>query len=173
MGKSPCSDCKFETNEEDELKLHHIRKHTDKENLKFPNNCHICEFELENSRDFRLHMDIHSVKRTLLGDFVCADCNFLSNKIETMEVHFGKCCVKDLFCGLCDWKSDKLENLDIHLKSCEVYECQECDRRYLSLKEVKMHINEEHGKDASFLHLKMNRSFENFVDVKKYAYSEV
>ena len=92
---------------------------------------HFSEFKSENSRDLRLHMDIHSLKRTILGDFKCEHCNFLSNKIETMEVHFGKCWVKELFCGLCEWKSDNLENLDIHLKNCEVYECQGCDQQIL------------------------------------------
>ena len=118
-------------------------------------------------------MDIHSLKRTILGDFKCEHCNFLSNKIETMEVHFGKCWVKELFCGLCEWKSDNLENLDIHLKSCEVYECQGCDQRFCSLTDVKLHIEEEHGKETSLLHLKMNRAFEKFVDVNKYSFSEV
>ena len=77
------------------------------------------------------------------------------------------------FCGLCEWKSDNLENLDIHLKSCEVYECQGCDQRFCSLTDVKLHIEEEHGKETSLLHLKMNRAFDKFVDVNKYSFSEV
>ena len=141
-----CLKCKFETTKEDELKLHNLRKHTDKEQLEYPINCHICEFKLERSQDFRVHMDIHDLKRTLFGHFECKDCNFLSNMIETMEVHFGKCFVDQLFCGLCEWRSDNLENLETHLKSCEVYECEECDRRFSLLKDVKIHIENEHGK---------------------------
>ena len=117
-GKIKCLKCKFEASIEDELKLHVIRKHTNIENLEYPNNCNLCEFKLENSQDFRTHMEIHSLKRTIFGDFECTDCHFLSDKIESMEVHFGKCCVDELFCGLCEWRSDCLENLETHLKSC-------------------------------------------------------
>ena len=84
-----------------------------------------------------------------------------------MEVHFGKCCVAELFCGLCEWRSDCLENLETHLKSCEVYACEVCDRRFPALKDVKLHIDEEHGRGTSLIHLKMNRVVDKIVDVKK------
>ena len=45
--------------------------------------------------------------------------------------------------------------------------------KFCSLTDVKLHIEEEHGKETSLLHLKMNRAFEKFVDVNKYSYSDV
>ena len=78
-----------------------------------------------------------------------------------------------MFCGLCEWRCDNLENLETHLKSCEVYECEKCDERFSLLKDVKIHIENEHGKETSLIHLKINRVVEKIVDAKKYSYNDV
>ena len=139
--------CNFKADNEDLLKVHNIRKHTDKATLKYPNNCHICEYEWKNCKEIRIHMDIHALEITIFGDFQCKDCRFIGDSIETMEVHIGKCLPDELFNGLCEWKSDNLENLKTHLTSCEVYECQQCDKRFLALTDIKLHIKEEHEEE--------------------------
>ena len=56
-------------------------------------------------------------------NFKCEDCDFISETIETMEVHVGKCRRDTLLCGLCEFNSDTLENLETHLVACEIYRC--------------------------------------------------
>ena len=171
--KKNCSNCDFETNKDEDLKLHSIRKHTNFENLTYPQSCEICEQKLENCIDFRNHMDIHSLTRTCFGDFRCNDCSFLSDNLESMVVHFGKCMVEILYCGLCDWKSDSIENLETHLAVCEVYECEECGKRVNVLKDIKIHIEQEHNKCSNIFHLKINRVYKKKVDCKKYSYTDI
>ena len=55
-----CLKCNFKGDNEDLLKVHNIRKHTDKTTLKYPNNCHVCEYELKNCKEVRIQMDIHA-----------------------------------------------------------------------------------------------------------------
>ena len=171
--KINCSQCTFETEKDEEFKLHTIRKHTNYETLEYPKMCELCEQNLENRMDFRNHMDIHSLEKTIFGDFRCKDCSFISDTLETMVVHFGKCLVEEIYCGLCEWKSDSLENLETHLAICEVYECEKCETRFNALKEIKTHIEKEHEEDGNLFHLKMNRIVNTKVDCKKYSYSDV
>jgi hypothetical protein len=88
-------------------------------------------------------------------------------------VHSGKCSVNDFECGLCDLKTDTLENLETHLASCEVYECEECETCYNDLNDIKLHLENDHNKDNSFFHLKMNSILKEKVDCKKYSYSDI
>ena len=70
------------------------------------------------------------------------DCN----RMVSMVVHFGRCLVEKFNFGLCRLNSDTLENLETHLK------------------DVKLHIEEEHVKEENLFHLKMNRIVRKNVD---------
>ena len=42
--------------------------------------------------------------------------------------------------GLCDFEAMSLENLELHLVSFEVYQCNNCEKKLKSIKDVKDHI---------------------------------
>ena len=108
-----------------------------------------------------------------MGGFECKDCDFIGENLETMEVHLGKCFVDQYYCGLCDWNSDDLLSLETHLAACEIYSCVVCEERCKALGDIKLHIEEKHGKNKHLYHLKMNRICSRIVDRKKYSYSDV
>ena len=85
-----------------------------------------------------------------------------------MEVHTGKCRADNFECGLCEKTEETLENLEIHLLSCEIYECEECQLRSRFLKDLKIHIEKDHGKITNIYHLKMDRNDSKLVDFKHY-----
>ena len=97
----------------------------------------------------------------------------ISATTDRILVHNGKCCVSEFECGLCDMKVDTLENLETHLASCEVYECEECEKRFTKLSDIKLHLEDDHNKDKYFYHLKMHRIVKSKVDSKKYSYNDV
>ena len=149
-----------------------MRKHTEYL-AQYPKKCELCEEKFESSKDLKKHMLIHSLERTIFRQFKCKDCRFLGDDFETMQVHGGKCSTTNFDCGLCDLQIDTLENLETHLASCEVYECDKCEKRYKTLSDMKHHIENDHNKDTSFFHLKMNRILKENVDCKKYCFSDV
>ena len=106
-------------------------------------------------------------------NYNCEDCDFKSKTIETMEVHVGKCRTENFECGLCEYTGDTLEKLETHLVSCEIYECEECQFRSRFLKELKAHVEKDHGKVTNIYHLKMDRNDPNLVDFKHYKSDEI
>jgi hypothetical protein len=89
----------------------------------------------------------------------CEDCDFQSRTSVTMEVHCGKCGSENVECGLCKSNFETVDELN-----CEVYKCQECPFRTKFLKDIKIHIENEHGPQKFLCHLKMSR---NESDVTK------
>ena len=72
------------------------------------------------------------------------------------------------------YRAESLEKLDMHLVSCEVYECDTCEKRTTFLKDMKLHIESEHGGGPKKLyHIKMNRDDPLLVDFKDYNSDEV
>ena len=61
-----------------------------------------------------------------------------------MEVHLGKLHSEKYDCGLCDFEAMSLENLELHLVSFEVYQCNNCEKKFKSIRDVKDH--NENGK---------------------------
>jgi hypothetical protein len=126
----------------------------------------------------RKHIRSHSFTGAfnpyLENNFRCEDCNFKSKTVESMEVHVGRCRTENFECGLCNFKAESLEKLDMHLVSCEVYECDTCEKRTTFLKDMKLHIESEHGGGPKKLfHIKMNRDDPLLVDFKDYNSDEV
>ena len=62
--------------------------------------------------------------------------NFLSEDLETMEVHIGKCCYSYFECGLCEYRPENFEMLEFHLVTCDMYECNDCYIRVKHLSEI-------------------------------------
>ena len=54
-----------------------------------------------------------------------------------------------------------------------MFECDECEKRYNILSDIKLHLEKDHNKETTFFHLKMNRILKENVDCKKYCYSDV
>ena len=159
------------------LNIHTRRKHTNFETEKYPKSCDLGEKELENDQEMRKHIISHSFTGQfnpyLKNNFRCEDCNFKSQTIETMEVHVGKCRTENFECGLCNLKAETLDKLELHLVSCEVYECDTCEERTKFLKDMKTHIEIEHGGAKKLYHIKMNRDDPLLVDFKEYRSDKV
>ena len=94
-------------------------------------------------------------------------------KVEILEVQVGKCGSENFECGLCNFKTDTLEKLELHLVSCEVYECETCEERTKLLKDMKTHIEIEHGGLKKLYHIKMDRNDPSLVDIKEYRSDKV
>ena len=97
----------------------------------------------------------------------------MSDDIETMEVHIGKCCYTYCECSLCEYRPESLENLELHLVTCEIYECNECFIRVKHLSEIKEHIQTEHDKGKYLNHLKLDRKNASKVDFKHISIDKV
>ena len=76
-----------------------------------------------------------------------------------MEVHIGKCHSENDDCGICSFEAGSLQSLETHLRTCEVYQCDECEERIKSIKEIKEHITNTREREAWWVnHLKMDRN---------------
>ena len=114
-----CSKCSFETIHKNGLKIHMKRKH-----VKASKTCDLCNKQFDSVRDMKMHKNTHSFNGDLFGsEFKCEECDYISETIETMEVHIVKCCYDHFECGLCEARFENLEMLELHLVTCEVYEC--------------------------------------------------
>ena len=175
--KFKCSKCDYETKTKKGLNIHTRRKHTNFETAEYPKSCDLCEKEVTNAKEMRKHIRSHSFTGEFnpyfKDNYKCQDCNFKSQIIETMEVHVGKCGSENFECGLCNFKADYLEILELHLVSCEVYECETCEERTKLLKDMKTHIEIEHGGLKKLYHIKMDRNDPSLVDIKEYRSDKV
>ena len=170
--KYDCDKCDFETNSKKGLNIHKKRKHTNYRAQEYPKSCDICEKTLKSAKEMQKHMRTHSFTGQFShwrdANYNCEDCDFTSKTIETMEVHTGKCRTDNFECGLCEYTGNTLDNLELHLVSCEVYECEECQLRSRFLKEIKTHVERDHGIVTNVYHLKMDRNDSTLVDFKHY-----
>ena len=161
--KLKCSECEYETTTKRTLNAHIAKKHTNLSKFKYPANCELCDEELKDEKEVKLHMKSHTYSEL---NFKCENCNYWSYNALTMEVHVGKHHAEKLECGLCEYKVDNLESLKIHLSTCEVYECNRCFFRVCTLSEIKKHIKEKHedDDDLKITHGKVNRKDEEEID---------
>ena len=165
-----CDQCNFETNSKSGLKIHTKKKHTSV-NLSYPRKCELCEEELENIEKMKKHIKRHSYKK---AEFKCDDCEFVGESEETMEVHIGKTHSDRIECGICEIETESIEQLDTHLFSCEVYQCDECKKKFKTIFDIKKHIQEmkynnwNSGGYGYIHHLKIDRNNSNEVSDKLY-----
>ena len=117
-----CSECDFKTDSKPGLKIHQKRKHTCLLNENYPTTCEFCNTEINNIKEMKNHMLLHSYKKV---SFQCQDCEFVGENKSTMEVHNGKHHANEKECGLCEFNTVNTENLEIHLSTCEMYLCYE------------------------------------------------
>ena len=50
---------------------------------------------------------------------------------------------KTIECGLCELKASYLENLNTHITTCEIYECNSCWVRVITIHDMKKHVLEK------------------------------
>ena len=168
--KFKCSECDFETNSSQGLKVDVKRKHTLSGNETYPRKCDLCESIIENNVDMKNHLKTHTYQQISLK---CQECEFSSNNRYSMHIHHGKKHSQTLHCGLCDFDSKTLENLDIHLFTCEIFKCMGCQLKEKTLSNIKKHIKECHPKGSEFFnHQKMDRVKINEVNDKTYILRE-
>ena len=92
-----------------------------------------------------------------------------------MKVHLGKLHSEKYECGLCDFEAGNLENLELHLFSCEVYQCNNCEKKFKGMRDVKDHIEEmKYQGGYNFInHLKMDRNSPHEVSEKSYRSDQI
>ena len=167
-----CPECDFTSGSKQGLKNHITRKHKDT-NIKedagsFPRTCDLCETELDDYREMKMHMRLHSFKKV---EYKCEECDFCCGNKPSMEVHVGRAHSESFECGLCEFVAGDLDKLETHLFTCEIYECPDCEIRYNTLAEVKFHVCEEHVKGQTFIqiiHAKQNRKNNEEIDCTKH-----
>ena len=98
-GNFKCSECEFFLKTKSSCKVHKVRIQTKTKNLQYPVECELCYAKVENERDMKERMKIHSHKKST---FKCEDCEYCSENFLTMEVHVGKDHIENIKCGLCD-----------------------------------------------------------------------
>ena len=114
-----CDHFDYTTDSSRGLKTHAKRKHTQTELEKFPQQCDLCDCEIENIKDMKTHMKSHSYKQIT---YQCEECDYCGKNKMTIEVHLEKNHNEKFECGLCEYVANDLENLDTHLFTCEIYE---------------------------------------------------
>eukprot|EP00092_Neocalanus_flemingeri_P059010 GFUD01070439.1.p1 GENE.GFUD01070439.1~~GFUD01070439.1.p1 ORF type:complete len:313 (+),score=42.55 GFUD01070439.1:267-1205(+) len=164
-----CEKCKFETIHKNGLKIHMKKKHESKivNNSKI---CDLCEKNFKSVREMKIHRNTHSFQSSNNEkQFNCEECDFVTENVESMEVHIGKCCYEYYECGLCENRFDCLENLETHLTTCEVYECGFCLNCMKNLDDMKKHVICEPLGYDKLHHIKMNSHDKTKVDFKQYS----
>ena len=139
--KFKCKECDYTTGSEQGLKSHVSKKHKpSKESLDFPRSCHLCEKNLTNLKDYKIHMKTHSYR---LIQYQCKMCSFSEYNEIGIEVHVGREHGENFECGLCEFIADDLESLDVHLQTCEIYKCHKCENVFKNVKDLKQHYPTE------------------------------
>ena len=166
-----CSNCSFQTNSEQGLKIHMKKKHTVVVETDDPKPCHLCDKQCKSSLDLKKHLITHTYKQ---ATYKCDECDFVGQNEVTMEVHNGKHHSEKFECGLCDSEMKNLESLETHLNTCESFRCYRCLGRYKTLKEVKNHFPEVHKKEHGLIdHLKIDRNDCNEVTETEYCSDKI
>ena len=165
--KFNCTECEYSTSSHQGLKIHQRKKHTSVGTSDFPIKCDMCETELRNKREKKLHMMNHSYKQV---QFQCEECDFSGTNEVSMEVHVSKLHTEQIECGICEQETKDLESLETHLVTCQIYECKYCEERFQSISEIKKHISEDHkGQEfIKILHAKLDIS--NMDEIKCITY---
>ena len=165
-----CDQCDFSFVSEQVLKTHSKRKHTnaviEKEMESFPKMCSLCEKQFDCEITLKRHMKTHSYKQI---EYRCEECDFLGATPFTMEVHLGKSHSDKFECGLCEFVAKDLETLDMHLFTCEIYQCEECEKRFKNIKDIKEHLTNEHGAYTTLIHAKQSRADNDEIDMVEYS----
>ena len=165
-----CKECEFTTTSTKGLKTHIKRKHT----INFPIKCDVCDKELKTKQQMKHHMVSHTYLYEEDYKLKCQECDFVGKNAWSMQIHQGKCHIKNIECGLCEYRAKDNEQLDIHIKTCEIYECNHCEYGTKTLSEMRKHKTESSEcLTSSVFHVKVDRKFENEADSKEYQHEEL
>lgn len=123
----------------------HLKQHQSKEKI-----CHLCGKICTNNRTFKRHMLFHNPKKWYKCDF--EDCpksfkqiNHLKNHINT---HTG---ARPHLCSDCGIGFTQSYALSLHMKKHreEFHECDKCSAKYVSLRELRLHVIKCDGSKSS------------------------
>lgn len=123
----------------------HLKQHQSKEKI-----CHLCGKICTNNRTFKRHMLFHNPKKWYKCDF--EDCpksfkqiNHLKNHINT---HTG---ARPHLCSDCGIGFTQSYALSLHMKKHreEFHECDKCSAKYVSLRELRLHVIKCDGSKTS------------------------
>ena len=157
-----CSECEFVSKTRSGLRTHKVRIHSKTKNLQYPVECELCEAKVDNEREMKDHMKIHSYKKST---FKCEDCDFCSENFLTMEVHVGKLHSGKFECGLCNYDAKDLETLNIHISTCQIYVCDDCCFRTVHIHDIKEHLENSHTSIYdTIIHGKVNLKDPELID---------
>ena len=171
-----CPTCDFEAVSQRGLKTHIARIHTAStilDDSEFPKTCELCDVEVYNKSELKKHLRTHSYKEV---HYQCKECDIFCDTEMEMEVHIGKNHSDKFDCGLCSVETKTCEDLKIHLITCEIYKCENCDKKFGTLPDVKDHVKKEHLFVIDYvriIHLKQNRTENDVIDETAYQYKEL
>ena len=112
-------------------------------------------------------MKTHSYKQI---EYRCEECDFLGANPFTIEVHLGKSHSDKFEFGLCEYVAKDLEALDMHLFTCEIYQCEECEKRFKNITDMKEHFTNEHGDlYSTLIHAKQSQADHDEIDMVEYS----
>ena len=143
-----CRECDFTTTSRQGLKIHRSKSHSKINFEEFPAACDICEKVLDNIINLKKHKKSEHTFHTVR--YQCNECDFMANEVQTLHVHFGMTHSIKKQCGLCDKEFNNDKDLNNHHSLCEIFVCSNshCKDTFVTLTELKDHINEEHRKNS-------------------------
>ena len=120
-----CSQCRFQSNEQDELDTHFKKEHEKTKNLP----CTLCSYVTWNKYNLRRHIqNCHAEKGEKLSipliEMKCSQCSYqfsirdIHSRAQSrlnrhvQEVHGS---VKDIHCTLCNYQTKRKSNLEAHM----------------------------------------------------------
>ena len=101
---------------------------------------------------------------------------FRCEMVVKFSTYFRKNHLDKFDCGFCDVEAKTCEDLKIHLLTCEIYKCENCDKKFGSLPDVKEHVKAEHLFVIDYvriIHVKQNRTENYVIDETAYQCKEV
>ena len=143
-----CGKCDYISTTRQGLKIHSTKIHSKIDFEKFPAVCNVCEKVFENETILKKHKKTDHTYHTV--KYQCNECEFMANKVQTLQVHFGAKHSTNKQCGLCDKEFESTLMLDEHQSHCEIIMCSNsgCKETFGHLLAIKEHISSEHRKNS-------------------------
>jgi len=143
--KFKCDLCDFACRNGQQLKRHHMRRHTDTR----AHLCTVCPKTFQEKSDLKRHIATHSNKKPYKCSFCEYTCKFRNTLTLHMKVHSS---LKTNRCPHCDYETKYVHNLTKHMLVHEIdlnFMCSMCDFRAATLERVEKHMERIHKGDQT------------------------
>ncbi|XP_078037445.1 uncharacterized protein LOC144470319 isoform X7 [Augochlora pura] len=134
-----CDKCDYRTKTKNNLKSHHIRRHTD--DYKFA--CEHCGKRFKMEWDLKFHVGTHGTSQHM-----CDVCGKFYTSNYSLYKHRKVAHLNEykFHCAVCNKRLLTQENLDNHMKQhSRTYECKECGKVFASKRYLATHVTTHTG----------------------------